>query len=63
MRKVKLDGLIVADPGVFMFVKEHSPELELHVSTQANVCSWQSVKFWHDQGAELCVLGREVSFA
>ena len=63
VRKVKPDGLIVADPGVFMFVKEHAPELELNVSTQANVCSWQSVKFWQDQGAGLCVLGREVSFA
>jgi len=63
VRKVKLDGLIVADPGVFMFVKEYSPELELHVPTQAKVCSWQSVKFWHDQGAGLRVLGREASFA
>jgi putative protease len=62
VKKVKPDGLIVADPGVFMFVKEHAPDLELHVSTQANVCSWQSVKFWQDQGAKLCVLGREVSF-
>lgn len=62
VRKVKPDGLIVADPGVFMFVKEAAPELELHVSTQANVCSWQSVKFWEKQGAKLCVLGREVSF-
>ena len=51
VRKVKPDGLIVADPGVFMFVKERAPELELHVSTQANVCSWQSVKFWERQGA------------
>ncbi|RED47693.1 U32 family peptidase [Aestuariispira insulae] len=63
VRKVKPDGLIVADPGVFMFVKEHAPELELHVSTQANVCSWQSVKFWQDLGAKLVVLAREVSFA
>jgi putative protease len=62
VRKVKPDGLIVADPGVFMFVKEAAPELELHVSTQANVCSWQSVKFWESQGAKLCVLGREVSY-
>ncbi len=61
-RRVQPDGLIVADPGVFMFVKQHAPELELHVSTQANVCSWQSVKFWQHQGAKLCVLGREVSF-
>ncbi|WP_350335862.1 peptidase U32 family protein [Coralliovum pocilloporae] len=62
VRKVQPDGLIVADPGVFMFVKEHAPELELHVSTQANVCSWQSVKFWEQLGAKLCVLGREVSY-
>jgi len=62
VRKVQPDGLIVADPGVFMFVKERAPELDLHVSTQANICSWQSVKFWQDQGASLCVLGREVSF-
>ncbi len=63
VRKVKPDGLIVADPGVFMFVKEKAPELELHVSTQANICSWQSVKFWQQIGAKLAVLGREVSYA
>ena len=63
VRKVKPDALIVADPGVFMFVKEQAPEIPLHVSTQANVCSWQSVQFWENQGADLCVLGREVSFA
>ena len=62
VRKVKPDGLIVADPGVFNFVKQAAPELELHISTQANVCSWQSVKFWEDLGAKLCVLAREVSF-
>lgn len=63
IRDLKPDGLLIADPGVFMFVKERAPELPLHVSTQANVCSWQSVKFWHDIGAKLVVLGREVSFA
>ncbi len=62
VRKVKPDGLIVADPGVFSFVKQVAPELELHISTQANICSWQSVKFWADLGAKLCVLAREVSF-
>lgn len=60
--RVKPDGLIVADPGVFMFVKQHAPDLELHISTQANVCSWHSVKFWEDLGAKLVVLGREVSY-
>lgn len=62
VRKVKPDGLIVADPGVFNFVRQNAPELELHISTQANVCSWLSVKFWEEQGAKLVVLAREVSF-
>jgi putative protease len=62
VKKVKPDGLIVADPGIFSFVKQMAPELELHISTQANVCSWQSVKFWANLGAKLCVLAREVSF-
>lgn len=62
VRKVKPDGLIVADPGVFNFVKEYAPELELHVSTQANICSSLTVDFWKGQGAELCVLAREVTF-
>ncbi|MCH2037033.1 MAG: U32 family peptidase C-terminal domain-containing protein [Rickettsiales bacterium] len=62
VKKVKPDGLIVADPGVFQYVKSKAPELELHISTQANICSWLSVKFWEDQGASLCVMAREVSF-
>jgi len=63
VRRVKPDGLIVADPGVFQYVHERAPELPLHISTQSNICSWLSVKFWQDQGAELCVLAREVSFS
>jgi len=62
VRKVKPDGLIVSDPGVFHYLKEHAPELELHVSTQANACSWLTVQSWQKQGASLCVLAREVSF-
>ncbi|PYG29867.1 U32 family peptidase [Pelagimonas varians] len=62
VRKVKPDGLIIADPGVFQYVKTRAPELPLHISTQANICSWLSVDFWKDQGAELVVLAREVSY-
>ena len=62
VRKVKPDGLIIADPGVFEYVHERAPELPLHISTQSNVSSWLSVKFWEKQGAELVVLAREVSF-
>jgi putative protease len=56
------DGLIVADPGVFQFVRERAPKLQLHISTQANVVSWLTVDYWRKQGASLCVLAREVSF-
>ena len=62
VRKVRPDGLIIADPGVFQYVRERAPEMPLHISTQANICSWLSVKFWQDQGAELVVLAREVSY-
>ncbi len=62
VKKVKPDGLIVSDPGVFQFCKSHAPEIELHISTQANVCSWLTVDFWQKQGASLVVMAREVSF-
>ena len=55
LRHLQPDGVLIADPGVFMYVKEHAPELNLFVSSLA-------VKFWQQQGAKLCVLGREVTF-
>lgn len=63
LRRLRPDGVLIADPGVFMYVREYAPELSLFVSTQANICSAQAVKFWQAQGAKLCVLGREVTFA
>lgn len=62
VKKVNPDGLIISDPGVFQFVKEHAPDLELHISTQANICSSLTVDFWEKQGASLVVMAREVSF-
>ncbi len=63
VKEVKPDGLIIADPGVFQYVKQRAPELPLHISTQANIASYLSVQFWQSQGADLCVLAREVSFS
>ncbi len=57
------DALIVADPGVMMWVRDHHPDMPIHVSTQANICSAASVRFWQNAGAKLCVLAREVPFA
>ena len=55
------DALIVSDPGVLMWVRENFPDMPIHISTQANICSAASVKFWQSAGARLCVLAREVS--
>ena len=63
LQELKPDGVLVADPGVFYYLKENAPELKRFVSTQANICSGQTVKFWQSMGASLCVLGREVTFA
>lgn len=63
LRHISPDGIIVADAGIFAFLRENLPEIPLHISTQANTCSAMSVKFWKDLGAKLVVLGREVSFA
>jgi len=60
LKELNPDGVIVADPGVFSYIKEHVPNLPLHISTQANVCSSLTVHYWQNQGASLCVLGREV---
>ena len=46
IKKAKPDGVIIADPGVFAFVKKHAPDLDLHISTQANICSSLTVDFW-----------------
>ncbi len=62
VRGLSPDGVIVSDAGVFDFMRENAPEIPLHISTQANVCSWLTVDFWKRQGAKLCVLGREVGF-
>ncbi len=55
------DALIVSDPGIVMWVRENFPKIPIHISTQANICSAKTVKFWQNAGAKLCVLAREVS--
>ena len=55
------DALIISDAGVLMWVKEHHPDIPIHISTQANICSASTVKFWQKAGAVQCVLAREVS--
>ncbi len=58
---VGLDAMIVADIGVLMLVKELLPEMEIHISTQANATSAAACKAWYDLGAKRVVLARELT--
>ncbi len=61
--KAGADGLIVADPGVFSVAKKVVPDLEIHISTQANNTNYNSANFWIEQGAKRIVVARELSFS
>ena len=61
LEQVNVDAVIVADLGVFQLVREVAPELNIHVSTQANNTNWRSVKLWKDLGATRVILAREMS--
>ncbi len=56
-----VDALLVADPGIIMTAKEVVPNLELHLSTQANNVNWKSALFWYKQGVRRIVVARELS--
>lgn len=55
------DALLVADIGLFMLAKKYAPDIELHISTQANNTNWATVDAWHNMGASRVVLARELS--
>lgn len=55
------DAAIVSDIGAICVMKEAAPELEIHVSTQANCLNWATARHYYDMGAKRIVLGREVT--
>ena len=59
--EVHVDAIIASDGGVIQKIKEIAPNIEIHVSTQANVVSYHAAKFWYDNGAKRVILGRETS--
>lgn len=61
LKKIKIDALIISDPGVFYMVKKIWPESEIHLSTQASTVNSLSVKFWKEQGVARVVLARELN--
>ena len=56
-----VDAAIVSDPGIIMTAREVVPELELHLSTQANNVNYRSAIFWHKMGVKRIILARELS--
>ena len=60
---VRPDALIISDPGVFDLAKEHAPEIDVHISTQANNVNYGTYRFWHRMGATRVVSARELSLA
>lgn len=61
LKEIKPDGLIIADPGIFMYAKEICPEIERHISTQANNTNYETYRFWYQLGAKRVVTARELS--
>lgn len=61
LAEIGIDAVIVSDPGILTMVKEIIPEMEIHLSTQANAVNWHSVRFWYEQGIERIVLARELN--
>lgn len=63
LKALKPDALIISDPGMFMIAQEVCPEIEIHISTQANNTNYQTYLFWWQQGAKRVVSARELSLA
>ncbi|MCI8956612.1 MAG: U32 family peptidase [Eubacterium sp.] len=61
LKKVKPDALIISDPAVFTIAKGILPDMELHVSTQANNTNYGTYNFWYGLGAKRVVSARELS--
>ncbi|MEG0369791.1 MAG: peptidase U32 family protein, partial [Hungatella sp.] len=63
LKEIDPDALIISDPGVFAIAKRILPEMELHISTQANNTNYGTYLFWQQLGAKRVVSARELSLA
>lgn len=61
LKDIRPDALIISDPGVFVIAKEICPDIERHISTQANNTNYGTYRFWYEQGAKRVVSARELS--
>ena len=63
LRTTGIDAVLISDPGVFDIARDVMPEMEIHISTQANNVNYGTYRFWHRLGAKRVVAGRELSLA
>ncbi len=61
LEALEIDAIIVTDPGIITMAKEIIPNMEIHLSTQANTTNYLAAKFWHSMGVKRIVLARELS--
>ncbi len=62
IKDLGVDAVILSDPGTLMYVKRYLPDMEIHLSTQANNTNYMSAQFWHEQGIKRVIVARELSF-
>ena len=55
------DALIISDVGIMRLAQKYLPNIDIHISTQANILNYEAVKFWQDMGATRAILARELS--
>lgn len=61
LNKLKVDGIIVADGGIVDLIKQEAPDVDIHISTQANIVSYHTSNFWYKNGAKRVILARELN--
>lgn len=63
LKKTGVDAVLISDPGIFAMARRVMPDMELHISTQANNTNYLTFRFWHDMGAKRVVTARELSLS
>lgn len=61
LNEINVDGAIISDGGIVEIFKKYAPNVDIHISTQANIVSYHNANFWHNNGAKRVILGRELN--
>ena len=61
LNELNVDGVIVSDGGVVELIKQVAPDIDIHISTQANTVSLHASRFWYNNGAKRVILARELN--